>query len=582
MATQSQFSNEEISRIVSSMDIPIPANFSRWWLKRLIRSNDWSYITKHYSESKHAATQCHVARALFHLEKHEELDSAIRNLWLVGKSQTKECDSVFKIGFDNGFIGDNLIFERILLTKARNNAQMSNYLAGLLKTSEFKTWVKHLNAVHLKPKAQISRNFSDWSHSRTGRSVIQHGIVRMARRDISKAATFWNELREKDSAAVARMPDVERTIAIRLAFAQHQDSFDWLSNLPNDLHDNKSLRLMARSALAAENWDGLLFAIELMPPEEAGSSNWQYWRAHVLHEQGDDIVANHIWSDLASENSYYGFLAADRLSLPYAFEKPVKPIELDQLRDTTGNTPAMPRIREWLALNKPYSARRELFRLKSERKDDEQFWSRASKQFHLWGWHDGAIQASRLGDLSYLQLSITHPSPYLDTVRKESLRHGVSIHWIYSIMRQESNFVRDIRSGAGATGLMQLMPSTARITAKRIGLKRPKISDLQRAELNIRLGVAYFRQLLNRMNNNPIHALAGYNAGPSRSEKWRESFRAADPAIWVETIVFNETRNYVKKILVNNVIYRQIHNSVSTRVRDHLQISDIQRASSSE
>lgn len=129
---------------------------------------------------------------------------------------------------------------------------------------------------------------------------------------------------------------------------------------------------------------------------------------------------------------------------------------------------------------------------------------------------------------------------------------------------------------------MQLMHSTARITANRSGLKHPSLRDLQRAELNIRLGVAYFKQLLDQTDNNTIQALAGYNAGPRRAKQWHNSFRASDPAIWIETIVFDETRNYVKNILVNFVIYEQIHNSLSSRIRDYLQVPDLQHASSSE
>ena len=221
-------------------------------------------------------------------------------------------------------------------------------------------------------------------------------------------------------------------------------------------------------------------------------------------ESGDESLANLIWSRLSTNYSYYGFLAADQLGLPYTIHQPVPSIRLNHTADIAMLEPAIPRIREWLVMNKPYYARRELKRLKSARKNDSDFWHHVANQFHLWGWHDGAIQASYRTDRTQLQMNVTHPSPYARIVRKESIRHGVPEQWIYSIMRQESNFIHDIRSDRGATGLMQLMQSTARITANRSGLKRPSVYDLQRAELNIRLGVAYFKRLLDQTDNNPI------------------------------------------------------------------------------
>ena len=580
-ATQSQFSNDEISQIVTELDIPIPPRFSRWWLKRLLQRRDWELIVRHYSDSTQTKTLCQVAHAKIKLQGLESAP-AIHKLWLVNRSQPEECDIVFKYGFENRIIDDQLIFERMLLTKARNDSHMTDYLAGLLDSKEFRYWAKRLNAVHRKPKTNIEKHLSEWSLSLQGHGIIQHGITRMARRDVSDAAEFWRKLRDTDAAAVDRMPHIEKSLAIRLAFAQHQDAFDWLRGLPDNEHDNKTLRLMVRSALALEDWNGVRYAIDLMPVEEATRSEWKFWRARALFESGYEALADQIWSDMASEHHYYGFLAADRMNISYPIHKPIPPIDLNQSADRTMSVPAIPRIREWLAMNKPYYARRELKRLKSTRANDSEFWRHAAIQFNLWGWHDGAIQASYRTDLSSLQLNVTHPSPYVKIVRRESLRYGVPEHWIYSIMRQESNFVHDIRSGQGATGLMQLMHSTAHITANRNGMKHPSIRDLQRADLNIRLGVAYFRQLLDKMNNNPVHALAGYNAGPRRAEKWQESFRASDPAIWVETIVFNETRTYVKKILVNFVIYEQIHSSQSSRIRDYLKITDIQHAKTSE
>ena len=129
---------------------------------------------------------------------------------------------------------------------------------------------------------------------------------------------------------------------------------------------------------------------------------------------------------------------------------------------------------------------------------------------------------------------------------------------------------------------MQLMPATARFTARQQKLKKPSRRDLTRPQLNIRLGVAYFKQLLKKMDGNPVYALAGYNAGPSRSIAWQKRFQGTDPAIWVEIIPFNETRNYVKKILLNFIVYENIFNQSNSRVRDYLHYDDFRQSANLE
>jgi len=233
--------------------------------------------------------------------------------------------------------------------------------------------------------------------------------------------------------------------------------------------------------------------------------------------------------------------------------------------------PGLARIREWLELRKPYNERRELRHLRSIRKGDSEFWSQAANLFHQWQWHDGAIRAAiASGRADQLPIDLTHPSPYLSSIHSESKRSAVPKHWILGIMRQESHFIHDIRSSAGAIGLMQLMPSTARNVAKRNGLKRPSKGDLSRASLNIRLGTTFFRSLLDRLQGDPVRSLVGYNAGPRRVSQWDTILRASDPAVWVETIPFTETRNYVKKILVNFIVYEEIHTAKHAKIRDYL------------
>ncbi len=579
--TQSQFTNSEISQIISEMEIPIPNRFKSWWLNRLMARNDWDLISLHYGNSSDAKIQCIHTQALVNTKQYEKAGPAIRKLWLVGHSQVKQCDKVFEFAIKKGVIDDNLIWQRILLTKASGRQSMTKYLDELLRSQDLRDWVTQLNLRGSHPQTTIERNLLKWSQSKYGQDVIHYQVTRLAKRDLSNTAALWQRLKIAYPETIVELPQVEKTLAKRLAWRQYQDAYKWLSDLPETYRDKSILHLMMRSALAAEYWDGVLSTIRLMSEQEANRSEWKFWQARALYETGDESNAKQLWSQIAPEHSYYGFLSADRLNLDYSIDGLVGQVALSQAADVAIAVPGVQRIREWLALSKPYNARRELNQLKETQ--PKEFWLHAAILFNAWKWHDGAIQAiNRSGQIASFELDISHPSPFIETVRRESVRYGVPEHWIYAIMRQESFFIPDISSGQGAVGLMQLLPITARQTARRQGLNRPSRGDLITASVNIRLGVAYFKQLLDSMNGNPVFALAGYNAGPRNSKLWQNSSRVSDPAIWIETIPFTETRNYLKKILFNFVIYESIHSSSYVRLRHYLPEPETQQATSTK
>ena len=577
-AKPSSFESSEISRLVSELDIPIQNNFLSWWLGRLQSEKNWDLIVQHYSQATSSSTRCIYTLALLRTKQSIKAIPNIHSLWLSKRSQPKACDPLFEYGLKQGVIDDELIWKRLLVTKAANNLSLSKYLSNKLQSKESKRWVARLRKAHHHPRDNLRKHLPEWIQSSFGRDVIHHAFLRIAKRDLSESVQIWRELKIKYPSEFSKLAKTEKAIALKLAYNHHQDAYQWLSKLAHEFRDETVFGLMVRSALAAESWDEVLTTIESMPAEVATRSEWTFWRARALFETEDVETANQLWEKLAVEHNFYGFLAADRLQYDYSFPAAAIQMNSDEMAEITSKVPGFVRIREWLALNRPYSARRELQELKKI--EDEHFWQAAATLFHTWGWHDGAIQASyRLDQSENLALNVFYPSPFIQQVRKESIRHGVPSHWIYGIMRQESHFVPDIRSSMGATGLMQLLPSTARHTAKRQGLKKPSTSQLTSPSMNIRLGVAYFKQLLDSMHGNPVHALAGYNAGPSRSKKWQNTIHVSDPVIWVETIPFTETRLYVRRILVNFIVYDRIHNQRIAKVRDYLKNPEIQRVS---
>lgn len=570
-AASTQYSNSQIDGIISRVDTPLPSGFSRWWLGRLLRHGDWNLILKYFAGSKNTETQCVHALAMLRSKPKEQALPYIESLWLVGRSQPEQCDPVFERALGTGMIDDSLIWKRMLLTSGRNQRKMTGYLSGLLRSEEVKQWASRLTRVHQNPESTVKRNFSTWVKSPYGRDLIKYGMVRITRKNSNNGPKIWNRLKKSNPGTINQLAETEREIARILGWRRHQSAYRWLAGLPESQQDISILRLMARNALATEYWPGVLNAINLMPAAEANRPAWNYWRARALYQTGSREEAEAIFFSLAKQRNFYGFLAADQMDLDYNLWQAGKSFDSRNFRALIKDEPAVARIREWLALRKPYSARRELTHLTKSRKGDSEFWLQASELFHHWGWNDGAIRAAYAsGKHDTMEITMTFPSPYLNSVRREAIRSSVPEHWIYGIMRQESLFVHDIRSSANAVGLMQLLPSTARRVAQQLGLKQPSRKDLTIASLNIRLGVSYFRSLLNRTEGDLVNSLIGYNAGPKRISQWKSMIGASDRDMFIESIPFTETRNYIMKVLVNFIIYEEIQNSEHTRIQDYL------------
>ncbi|MEO5606571.1 MAG: lytic transglycosylase domain-containing protein, partial [Polaromonas sp.] len=152
------------------------------------------------------------------------------------------------------------------------------------------------------------------------------------------------------------------------------------------------------------------------------------------------------------------------------------------------------------------------------------------------------------------------PMPFRDTVVKRAQSIDLDPSYVYGLIRQESRFIMDARSGVGASGLMQVMPATARWTAKKIGLDGFTPEQINDRETNITIGTAYLKLALDDLGGSMPMAAAAYNAGPGRPRVWRGQAGGLvlDAAIWAENVPFAETRDYVKKVLSNATNYAAI------------------------
>ncbi|MFW2373719.1 MAG: transglycosylase SLT domain-containing protein, partial [Gammaproteobacteria bacterium] len=356
------------------------------------------------------------------------------------------------------------------------------------------------------------------------------------------------------------------TIGLKKARRHEPDANFWLNRIP-DRYSNQSIReWQVRSAIRQADWPELVVAIERLPPSKQAELRWQYWWAYANEQIGYTKLAEGFYHSLANRRSFYGFLAADYLGLPYSFE--VHPLQADSVEiHKLSNTEQAQRAKELFSLKRIPEARREWHQLMDLL--DEQQKLVASKLAQQWGWHDRAIFT--MGKTKYRDdIALRFPLPLLDKVTNWSEQNSIDPALTYAIIRRESAFMSDAKSSKGALGLMQLQPRTARHVARNMNVRYRGKHSLLKTDTNIKLGTGYLQQMLDRHDSQAVLATAAYNAGPHRVKAWLPEYQPMEAIRWIETIPFHETREYVSNVLAYTIIYEYVMGSEPSRLQDRM------------
>ncbi|MDX1266421.1 MAG: transglycosylase SLT domain-containing protein, partial [Oceanisphaera sp.] len=320
----------------------------------------------------------------------------------------------------------------------------------------------------------------------------------------------------------------------------------------------------ARLAIWEQDWRTLPGWIDQLPAEAQQDSRWQYWRGRALKAQNRHAEGDKSWQLAAKNRDYYGFLAAQQGRHQYELQKQPQP-SVPSLSQARRQWPALLRVEEWLALGDKTAARTEWYHLlgRVNKDDGVALGSLALSR----GWYDKSIVAS-IQVRAWDHLDLRFPVVYRNIFQRQARKLGVDEATLFAIARQESAFYEQARSPVGAGGLMQLMPATARETARKHGISDYQTpADVYRAEVNVQLGSSYFKELLQRYNNNRIPAIAAYNAGPSRINRWLNDSGSRPMDVWIENIPYRETRGYVQNVLAFSVIYQDMLGQKKTFIK---------------
>jgi soluble lytic murein transglycosylase len=534
------------------------------WLLELGRRRDWAGLRNNHASYQMRDDREVACYALLadHLSGNKVTPDAARTAWMAQKDGDDGCNWLATTFVEAGLFKPDWPWAKARQAIEQGRPRAVKQAVALLGSKPLDQKLAELQdnaGRYLTRKARTS--------PRPDAELTALALARVAANDPDQAGDVlqekWSRL-PKDLQAWLWV-QIGRQSALKL-----QDdalaAFERARKLAPDLEwSDDALAWAARAALRARQPAVALRAIEQMSASEQREPAWAYWRARATRMQGDAPAARAQLAALATTPlNYFGRLAAEDLALPTPLPAAPAPLTADERR---------------AARNHPGLARALLAIDLGLRSEGVREWN-----FSLRGMNDRALLAAaqeacdrevwdrciNTSERTRTEIDVTqrYPLPHRAELVREAQAAGLDPAYVYGLIRQESRFVLDARSHVGAAGLMQVMPATAKWTAKKVGIDY-NAALMHDRDFNLRIGANYLKIVLDRFDGAQALAAAAYNAGPGRPARWRDG-PVIDAAIWAENIPFNETRDYVRKVLLGGAVYAQILGLPATKLRERL------------
>jgi len=550
----SSSTDEELTSFIDTYDTtPLSYRLRTQWLYRLAEDKRWDQFLHVYKGQGGAKLRCAYLEATLSKDNSKATLKSVlestQKIWLTGKDAPAECDVIFEKFEKSNLLTGKIIWDRIELAMEAGNIELAKTLSKRLRRSDRKkvdTWID----VHKNPRKHLTSKQLN-KNNLVVRKILVHGIKRLARSDAEEARELWKKIHHRRGFGRTELAEIDKYIALRASYQRLPESYKWLQAVSNKVVDDDVRYWRAMTALRLQDWKALKASIKRLPTNEREEPKWKYWMARASEQLNDTDLAKKLFREIAKETNYYGFLASDRLGVPYTFNTESL-VRDDKLIESITAIPGIQRAHELYLAGLVDEARSE-WNLATHRFSVERL-KQATILSHDWGWHHNAI--TTIAKTPHrLDFEIRFPTPYRDLIFDNADSHDLDPSLIYGVTRRESAFRVNARSSVGALGLMQLMPGTARLESKRLGRKKPSSDDILEAENNIFLGSSYLNRLLQRFGGNQALATAAYNAGPRRVDSWIPKSEPVPSDIWVDTLPFKETREYVRAVLAYSTIF---------------------------
>ncbi|MBM3348251.1 MAG: lytic transglycosylase domain-containing protein [Betaproteobacteria bacterium] len=335
----------------------------------------------------------------------------------------------------------------------------------------------------------------------------------------------------------------------------------------NQLLSAETQEWKVRTALRAHDWSLVRESIESMNPiVRQRDPAWTYWYGRSLKELGDSEKANTQFQLLEDQFNFYGQLAREELGKPIVIPPKTK-VSNAEIKEM-GKRGGFSRAERFYAMNLRFEGNRE-WNWELRGMSDRQLLAAAeyAKRIHL---YDRTVNTADRTKGEH-DFGLRYPTPFKEQISPIAKNIDLNLAWAYGLIRQESRFITNASSSVGASGLMQVMPNTAKYVAKKIGMNSYTNERLKETQTNLTLGSHYLNMVLKDLDDSWVLASAAYNAGPSRPKSWRERLnQSTEGAIFVESIPFNETRTYVKNVLANASYYSLLMDGQTTPMKQRL------------
>ena len=524
------------------------ADLRRAFLRELARRQDWGTFLALYQPGLDDALACDALQARLAGGGTLDFERDLAGLW-AKPDLPDACGPVLAAAHDQGLLTDARLWTRIDRAADAGEAGTIASLVAWLPTAERATAQQLVLALR-DPTAALAAA-SAWPDGTRQRQAATLALIRLARRQASSADTAWQELQSRFRFSEAQRNRILQTLALYHATDFDDGALARLIALPAAAQTDGTREWRVRVALAQQDWSAVLAGLDAMPASQQQDGEWQYFRARALAALGHDDEARQLFEAQADKPTFFGFLSADRLDQPYAI-CPLTLAEDPQREQVLLANPGLSRAFELYAVDLPKLARREWARALQDA--DAATRRIAADMANRRGWYDRAVFTMSSGDALRLY-DLRFPLASQDGLVPQAEQAGIEPAWAYGILRAESAWMSDAQSGADARGLMQLVPATAALVAKRNGFDWGGGDTLYDPVTNIALGTRYLAQMAARFNGSPWLASAAYNAGPNKVDQWLAARGTLAPDLFVATIPYKETREYVARVMAFSVIY---------------------------
>ncbi len=528
---------------------PVSVNLRVAWLQSLATRDLWPPYLEHYRpEVADTGLRCRNLIARIELGNTDGIAPLVLEEWLTPYQLPEECEPVFRWSRSNGLLDNPAIEARVRLLLENGDANFARIVAQRLPAERARPLLAWADLIE-RPRQSIAAHLRGpaWP---IDAEMLLDGWSRLARDDPDAALAIAGELFESGLVATAGAGEFELALALGLAWDRRPETLDIFARVPAPLLDDYALGWQFRAALWVDDEEVARRAIAAMSTTQQATAQWRYWNARVID---NDDTRERLLTGLLPDDNYFSAVAAAALDDP-ARTHPVALAADAATIAALATDPGIVRARELRLVDLPIAAQREWREVYETLDPDER--AQSVRLAADLGWHDVAIAtATELG--IYFDYALLYPRPFDAAVASAADEFGIEPSLIYAVMRQESLYRVDAESTAGAIGLMQLQRGTARDVSRELGSSASGGLDPLVPEQAIRLGTARLASLIERYDGHVVPALAAYNAGPAAVDRWLPDEPVAGD-IWLENVPFNETREYVRRVLWHSVVFESL------------------------